>query len=138
MKFLLTSNIALFTDLAVADLEGYESVWPAVVVLGPGEVGVEVVLGVEECLHLQVLQPAPGVIVRRGLPDRHLDQSELSIQTADQSQHSIQTADQSQLSILTILTMSRGQQSRSLSAASSHEMQPRTWTQSSSQHDPTS
>ena len=89
MKVLLTSNVTLFTDLAVADLEGYESVWPAVVVPGPGEVGVEVVGGVEECLHLQVLQPAPGVVVLRGLPDRHLDQSEQSIQTADQSQHSM-------------------------------------------------
>ena len=38
MFSLFTSNVTLFTDLAVADLEGDESVWPAVVVLGPGEV----------------------------------------------------------------------------------------------------
>ena len=50
----------------------------------------------EECLHLQVLQPAPGVIVLRGLPDRHLGQSEQSIESADQSQQSIQIVDQSQ------------------------------------------
>ena len=97
-RCLLTSNVTLFTDLAVADLEGDESVWPAEVVPGPGKVGIEVVCGVEECLHLEVLQPAPGVVVLRGLPDRHLDQSEQSIQTADQSQHSIESVDQSEQS----------------------------------------
>ena len=83
---LFTSNVTLFTDLAVAYLEGDESVRPVMVVPRPGKVRVEVIGGVEECLHLQVLQPAPGVIVLRGLPDRHLDQSELSIETDDQSE----------------------------------------------------